>query len=370
MEMEQQSGPQRTHHNRFIRLSRQLSPYRFWHAARLLSSIIIFRSKNKLIGPAIGLLAAILGVMFCLIHNQLLTDQAIQSSAIMKSLWSKYYGGPDVQPIFNIFLSFFGPPSKLTLRTTRLILLVLVIANCLSLVTRIKSRSSDNSNNKAENQITIWLGSALTLIGYCAFYSLNTAAMQPWYSAGLIIPAFGIMSTMTFQTETRKIFLTLTSALMILLVTIRINHIYKTYENHALVVQPRWPHQTLMLKAGKFLQHENLDHKVGSWNAGIIGYYQGGEVINLDGLVNNDIYEHASMNNLQQYIDNVEILYIIDFKLMLENETLQRRGGYEDPAFLKRLTLVKEFSDINLKGKWREIGLFEIQTPIDQNQTQ
>ena len=46
-----------------------------------------------------------------------------------------------------------------------------------------------------------------------------------------------------------------------------------------------------MLAAGNTAEAEPAG-LVGSWNAGIIGYYQGGDVINLDGLVNNEVYPY------------------------------------------------------------------------------
>ncbi|HLO15977.1 MAG TPA: hypothetical protein VK206_14185 [Anaerolineales bacterium] len=41
-----------------------------------------------------------------------------------------------------------------------------------------------------------------------------------------------------------------------------------------------------MLEARKYLHNHSLDGRIGAWHPGIIGDYQGGTVINFDGLVN------------------------------------------------------------------------------------
>jgi hypothetical protein len=58
----------------------------------------------------------------------------------------------------------------------------------------------------------------------------------------------------------------------------------------------------LWQRAGRDLSQRALDGKVGAWNAGIIGYYQGGTVINLDGLVNDGIYPWVVRNDLAGYL--------------------------------------------------------------------
>lgn len=120
-----------------------------------------------------------------------------------------------------------------------------------------------------------------------------------------------------------------------------------------------WPHQQTMLETGKYLSQQELDGMVGSWNAGIIGYYQGGTVINLDGLVNNDIYEYAIRNDLPAYLSREGINYIVDFENTLLEEQRRLRGGYNDPHFLKSLRPIKVFdSDEHF---WKNMTLYRIE---------
>ncbi|MBK8822554.1 MAG: hypothetical protein IPN58_08060 [Anaerolineales bacterium] len=58
---------------------------------------------------------------------------------------------------------------------------------------------------------------------------------------------------------------------------------------------------------------------------------RGGHIINLDGLVNNDIYPYAIKNELPVYLRKKDIGYVIDFEPMFTLYT--KRGGYDDPDF-------------------------------------
>jgi hypothetical protein len=121
---------------------------------------------------------------------------------------------------------------------------------------------------------------------------------------------------------------------------------------------PEWPHQVAMLDAGHYLHRHKLEGHVCSWNARIINYYEGGRVVNLDGVVNNDIYEYASSNELAAYIDERRIEYIVDFVTMLSSENLRQRGGYESPAFLRRLVPLRKLD--NRSDGWYGLTLYEV----------
>lgn len=95
----------------------------------------------------------------------------------------------------------------------------------------------------------------------------------------------------------------------------------------------------MMREAGVYLKDNKLsltDGRIGAWNAGIIGYYQGGQVVNLDGLVNNNIYSYAVNNDLPSYLTDQNIIYIVDFQRMFAEEARRKRGGYNDAAFFAK----------------------------------
>ena len=119
-----------------------------------------------------------------------------------------------------------------------------------------------------------------------------------------------------------------------------------------------WPHQQFTLEAGKYLHDHPVNGKLAAWNAGIVGYYQGGNVVNIDGLVNNEIYPYILSNTLPAYLDSKNITYIIDSQSMLD-ETFRLRGGYDDPAFIQRLVPIKLFDQGGFD--WQPLTLYRIQ---------
>jgi hypothetical protein len=119
-----------------------------------------------------------------------------------------------------------------------------------------------------------------------------------------------------------------------------------------------WSHQQVMLEAGNYLRQHVLDGKIGSWNAGIIGYYQGGTVINIDGLANDQIYNYAVSNSLPFYLSQEGIKYIIDFESMLNDKKHRLRGGYDDASFLNSLTPIRVFDEGQYK--WKHLTLYRV----------
>jgi hypothetical protein len=141
--------------------------------------------------------------------------------------------------------------------------------------------------------------------------------------------------------------------LILLTASYNISNLYPINAIHA-----PWPHQKYMLQAGLYLNENPLDGKVGSWNAGIIGYYEGGHVVNLDGLVNNDIYPYVVNNNLPAYLSSRGIYYLMDFEEMLTIYGYRVQGGYDDNEFIADLTPQKVFD--RDQYSWNHMTLYYI----------
>lgn len=76
----------------------------------------------------------------------------------------------------------------------------------------------------------------------------------------------------------------------------------------------RFPCQPEMLLASKnIVNHLARHERVGSFNAGIISYFSGLNVINLDGVVNEDAAGFIRARTLGTYLKTRDIEYIIDF---------------------------------------------------------
>jgi hypothetical protein len=99
---------------------------------------------------------------------------------------------------------------------------------------------------------------------------------------------------------------------------------------------------------------------VGAWNAGIIGYYAGGRVVNLDGLVNNEVYPYLIAGRLRDYVVRKEIRYVVDFESMLEDELMRRRGGYADGRLVTELHRVHAFPPWPDESDRSDLVLWEV----------
>ncbi|MEX0786707.1 MAG: hypothetical protein WD939_08730, partial [Dehalococcoidia bacterium] len=84
--------------------------------------------------------------------------------------------------------------------------------------------------------------------------------------------------------------------------------------------EDRWvielPHRQNMLEAARWLDaNTDGEARIGSFNAGVIGYFSERTVINLDGVVNEDAYHARRDGYLVQYVCDKRIQYLADLEL-------------------------------------------------------
>ncbi|OGG50466.1 hypothetical protein A2763_01685 [Candidatus Kaiserbacteria bacterium RIFCSPHIGHO2_01_FULL_54_36] len=93
---------------------------------------------------------------------------------------------------------------------------------------------------------------------------------------------------------------------------------------------------------------DNLpDARVGVFNAGIIGYFSHADVINLDGLVNNDAYRAMKEQRLYEYLHDAGITHLADFPIYL---TYRYRSFWGVPDITEHL---EELQTVFLGGHSR-----------------
>lgn len=321
---------------------------------------VLARDSTRLRNATIGLAGAAVGYASYLMHNYLLTGVFLQSSAKMKLLWIEVYG-PAIGPFVRQVGYLFGPDNWMT----AVLGLGVVVAGIVSgvrvfysrrLSRRQAERPQDDQHLAAKRMV--WVGCLFAVAGYHVFYAWNPAGMQSWYTGNIVVPLFLLISLPLFGVgSSQRVSAGISAALIALVIGQAVN-------SRTFFSKPQWPHQQFMYEGGRFLRDTAGDERVGSWNSGIIGYYQGGQVINLDGLVNNDIYSHAATNNLPSYIDEKSIRYLMDFERMLSDEGRRRRGGYDDVEFLDRIETIKVF-DKRTTG-WKQLTFYRIGDRRDQ----
>lgn len=303
-----------------------------------------------------GLGGSSFGVAATFLHNYIMTGQAMQSSAQMKSFWlSGYEIGITPAPIIAEIVTLFGDYTRdLALCSAFISLLVILgVYRFLHTSPALLHGYTDNVPPVTTRHRVLWLGCLLAIVGYVALYARTPASLQNWYTANLIVPVFLVLSLPVVYTGWRQpLSICATLVALILLLGLQIVSAY------SFLRIPEWPHQVAMYRAGHYLREHPLPGIVGSWNAGIINFYEGGHVVNLDGLVNNDIYAYAVQNDLPSYIDTLPIEHLADFELMFQRDYYLRRGGYDVPSFLSRLEPVRRFDHPG--NNWGSLIIYRI----------
>ncbi|MBI2423447.1 MAG: hypothetical protein HYV27_11520 [Candidatus Hydrogenedentes bacterium] len=287
---------------------------------------------------ASGVAGAASGVLLLFVHNFAFTGEAVQSSARMKQLWMEQYG-PTARPIMNQVFALFGDKTLVT-ETLVSALIPISIWVGVAWVRQRRQGTAENSGAtpwRDDASRLLWTGSALSTAGYIVLYALNPVSVQLWYTANLVAPLFLMIALPAAHLRTRTPLGTAAIAILGLLCA------RQMLAGSAPRSDPEWPYQRAAYDAAQYLKEAKLPGHVGSWNAGILGYFEGGHIVNLDGLVNNDIYSYAREMRLAAYVDAVPITYICDFETMLSNPQKVRRGGYDGPAFLSRLEPIHYF---------------------------
>lgn len=282
-----------------------------------------------------GLAGAVAGLAFVFAHNYLLTGIALQSSARMKALWLEFYG-PATRPLLTKVLDLFGGSSYWAVAGASVLGFVTLSSGARQFVP-VLWRIIPGGQAPRDAKPTLWLAALMTLAGYFVLYRHNPVALQNWYTTNLVVPLYVAIAFPVAATR-RRDFLSLIAA-----ATVGVLLVAQLPETIRLRARPVWLNQATTYRAGRYLQEAGLEGLVGAWNAGVVGYYSGGRVVNLDGLVNNDIYPYAVRNRLPEYIDKVGIRYIVDYAEMLRDSAKRRRGGYDVVDFNHRLVRVRDF---------------------------
>lgn len=331
-------------------------------------AIVIFQKKAKIKdfdeikSSFFGLAGAVLGVGAVLLNNFVYSEGFLQSSAQMKLYWSQFENISEFASALLLVIRTNGLEVLLKnpLLAVYLIPVLLVIASIILVVVEKFSSSFPDDDNFIENpgqrDMTKIVAAIFCIIGYAIFYTKN-GGVQNWYSVNLLASIFIVNVSFWnllegFFPKFRYIIRLELSIVVSVAIGLNLCTVYPV-EIHS-----PWPHQKAMLAAGKYLQEHPLDGRAGSWNAGIIGYYQGGTIVNIDGLVNDSIFPFATTNSLPIYLEAEDVDYIIDFQTMLDLP-YSARGGYNDTKFLGRLVPIKIFDNGEFPN-WKYLTLYKI----------
>ena len=182
----------------------------------------------------------------------------------------------------------------------------------------------------------------LAIAGYVILYSHDSRALQLWYAASFGAPLLLVCApAVAALSEGRLRSLVLATVVLAIVGTF------------ALSMRPGWANQKSLEHAGQLLAARPELQPVGAWNAGLIGYFSGRSVTNLDGLVNDQILPYARSGTLIEYVRRRHLAYIIDYAAML-NGKLARRGGYADGALASCLQPLVRIDAADSASHWED----------------
>jgi hypothetical protein len=302
------------------------------------------RRDQLRVGGAI-LSGAAVGLALLFAHTHAASGHWLQSSVRMKMLWGRAEPLSELltleRHLGNIVASnpiAFAVSATLR-RSPRGSFAAFAAAALAALIIATRLPSADVASQLRRRSLVV-VG-IVSMLGYVALYSPSPESVQLWYTSAFVGPSAVLMAAIleaTFRIRRGGI-------AGIALVGLAVSNLFWGW-------QPVCAHQRTQLASALYLRHAFRDGRIGSFNAGYLAFYSGRTVVNLDGLVNDDVYPYAASANLACYVANEDIRYIVDWDLMFSNDWFERRGGYADGLLASALTPRHSF-------EWRPNSAFD-----------
>jgi hypothetical protein len=255
----------------------------------------------------VGVAAAVctgagVGVLVVALHTHWISGQWVQSSVQAKLHWTNMFGVSAV-PVENLLFQFFdvstnaGNGTEWLLVRPKIHLAVLWLARLLIVATAVGLVQV--CRRKSERAIAVG-GFVLALAAYAWAYRYNRTGLLAWYIGQFEMPLALLVGGGASYYASRA-----RAATWAVCVGVCVFGVMTSLE-------PSYPWQTLSYEAGLYVrQHPDLK-PVGAWNAGALGYFGDGGVVNLDGLVNDSILPYAKAGTMMQYVQARGLRSIFD----------------------------------------------------------
>lgn len=283
-----------------------------------------YRKQNKdinLIGSISAFAGSVAGIIFITFHTYWISKNFFQASAQEKAFWTKteghsFYAAAHVlyqmvNPMSNAFPPFL-PPSPLH-KAAQLIGGGFRVIALWGIAYLIWKGLKDHWQDKQKYLVISCIG---IILSYISFYYFDSVAIQAWYSTHLYAP-LAFLAAASLSLLGNKSW----RAVVIVALICTCCSVFFS-------LKPTTPWQEAMYRAGIYLHNHPENLPEGSWNSGIIGFFSEGGVINLDGLVNDEILPYSKSGTLAAYVYKRQIKSILESPSVLDNIHMQRRGGY------------------------------------------
>ncbi|PCJ16667.1 MAG: hypothetical protein COB02_15695 [Candidatus Cloacimonadota bacterium] len=261
------------------------------------------KKRNKFLESLSLLLGAIIGLLICFSWHYYHTDSIIQVSAKIKSMWGLKAGispVPIIQQIVRVFVYLPRtnlPEVKLLLIQNSKVIFSLLLIFMTSFLFIFKTQITKiRLKFSSEKDLLFYISIAIVLF-YTCFYSINSTSIQIWYTAHLTVPCFYISYYLLSKIKNE---INLSYALLMISL---INSTLYFMSPPIYQGQKGSAHFAEALKL--------IKGKIGISDAGLVGFHKH-NIINLDGLVNNELYPYAPYR-LHCYLLDSKIEYFTGF---------------------------------------------------------
>lgn len=278
--------------------------------ALLCLSFFIFRDLRMVRISLSALLGGVAGLAIVVAHTFWLSGELAPASAQVKSYWAQV-DGVTITHGYKILLALAFPVLGFDGGAQQSLYGLSLIATLLGV-----SLHAAFTHRARKIAFSVFTSAVTVIICYLLFY-MHNGALQIWYAVNFLIPLSMLFGIATSAIGYRR---TLLASLVVLMLSG-----YSLF----LSLNAPWPWQGSMLRAGLYLRDHPIGGVVGAWNAGIVRYFSEAPIINLDGLVNDDILIYVKNDRLSDYVVGRQINYIMDFPVMLSN-MFSKSHGYSD----------------------------------------
>jgi hypothetical protein len=295
----------------------------------------------------LGLAGAVVALGAALLHNHAFTGEFLQSSARIKAHWGSVRGYmPSLGAEIIVWAS---APGEALGRGYKFVLAAHALVACALAVLERSAPAPHGpppDERRREGRRFVAVFGVLAAALLAAFYARGSASIQAWYTSPFVVPVAGLYAVGIDRLERR---LSLWIVRLALAAALAVN---LWLAAHGGIASQAWN-----MRGGEWLGQHRPAGWVGAWNAGLISAFSTGDVINLDGLVNDSVVPYVLDDRLHCYLLAAHIDHVFDWEQMLGDE-LARMGGY--PSGLLKRALVPRYVVPGTEGFPGRLTLFEV----------
>jgi hypothetical protein len=263
---------------------------------------------------------AIAGLVLVLGHTFVVSGHFVQASARIKSHWSSLAGYNPLPALDAVAIATPLGYAMLRLADWGPITFLAVFGVALGFLAfrYVRERS------EAPHRAFAILFATSALVGYALFYGFNSDAAQPWYSANVIAPLVVVHAFVVdalSRVWARVVAVVGLALALAGIVTAR---------------RPNWHGQRQALEVARILAREPPPGRIAAWNAGTYSFFSGRTIVNIDGLMNDDVYPYVVSDTLHCYLLKRDVAFIVDGSSSFSKKSAAR-GGYAN-GILRRAT--------------------------------